>query len=588
MAEETSEQANGELMRVAEAILDGKPVDWNSEESTHPDLGETLRSLQALEGVAQAHRPEITEMPLRWGPLEIRERIGRGGFGEVYRAYDPALDCEVALKLLRVGERSPREQREFLAEARKLARVDHPNVLRVHGADEHEGRLGIWTELLAGETLEELLATRGVFGADEAASYGMSICRALAAIHRKGLVHQDVKTRNVMRAQGGRIVLMDFGSAGEMEGSPARGAAGHGTPITMSPEQLRGETAGPRADIWGLGVLLYRLVTRRYPIQASSVAELVSMHAAREITPLCDVRSDLPGQFVNVIERALAFDPGERYASAGEMFQALANAIGAVVPRNDGDFRDSDFWKRWGVPIAVAASVAVLAGGYVGWTSFLRHRHSLGSERSASQARSGRPSPISAGSMGSLVASAKLFRESEGAEERLLPGSRVRPGDNLFLQILGSQPMYVYVLDKDDRGRAYALYPGPQYDAKGALAAGIPHRLPGTSKGSRVNWTVTSSGGKETIIVIASRHPQQELEADIASIPVPAPGAPITYGRVSSKSLEVLRGIGGLSPAQGAQPGGGPDAVTGAIRKLYTDSIAASDFWTWQIDLLNP
>src|SRR5262249_48722819 len=149
---------------------------------------------------------------------------------------------------------------------RTLARVRHRNVLSVLGAARHDGRVGMWTELVSGETLEESLARRGRFGDTEAARVGIELCRAQAAVHAAGLIHRDVKTRNVMRAEGGRIVLMDFGSVTRW--SPLESADAEafrvGTPLAMAPEQLSGAKLDPRADLYGLGVLLYRLVSGRY------------------------------------------------------------------------------------------------------------------------------------------------------------------------------------------------------------------------------------------------------------------------------------------------------------------------------------
>jgi len=555
MTEPAADEFDADLLRIAGAVSDGRSVDWNKEATTRPDLSDSLRSLQAVASVAQACGSELEseEVPTRWGSLEIRERIGWGTFGEVYRAHDPALQLEVALKLLRPGVR-PASEHEILSEARKLARIRHENVLRVYGAAEHEGRFGIWTELVKGSTLEEILEGQGRFGADEAATCGMAICRALAELHRKGIVHRDVKTRNVMREEGGRFVLMDFGSAGDILESGPEGAKAQGTPITMAPEQLYGKKTGPRTDIWGLGVLLYRLLTKRYPIEASSFVELAEKHERRERTPLRDVRTDLSPQLVQVVEKALSFDPDQRFASAGEMERGLANAIGRTIPIPP---------PRPAVPpvLAAAASILVVLGLML-WHPW-RHK----------------PKPNT-----NLTATVELFREAKNGAERLLSGSPIRPGDNLYLNILGTTTMYVYVLDSDEYGHAYYLYPGPAYDTKGALSAGVPHRLPGTRNGETVNWRVTSPGGKETIVVVASKHPQPEFEQEIASIPAPRLDAPITYQEVSPQALQVVRGIGGLTTSTPK----GPDVVTGAMQKLNTDSIAASDFWTWQISLQNP
>src|SRR5688500_12493458 len=212
------------LERLAQAVADATPVDWDAELARTPDAAATLghlRVLAELGRVSRAAEDEVASAPdsarFHWGPLAALEMLGEGSFGEVWRAWDPALQRPVALKLRRATG-SAGSDRRWLEEARRLARVRHPNVLVVHGADVHDGRAGLWTDLLHGATLEALLRERGTFGPREAALVGIELCGALAAVHAAGLVHGDVKASNVMREGeagspdgSGRIVLMDFG-----------------------------------------------------------------------------------------------------------------------------------------------------------------------------------------------------------------------------------------------------------------------------------------------------------------------------------------------------------------------------------------
>ena len=266
-------------------------------------------------------------IPGAWGSLAILEKLGEGSFGVVYRAYDPSLQRQVALKLLRVA---PGPSHELLEEAKRLARVRHANVLIVHGADLRDGAVGIWTELIAGTTLEDYLAQNGPMGASEARAIGLDLCRALAAVHAHGLVHRDLKASNVMREHGGRIVLMDFGSVGISTTTSSDNI--YGTPLTMAPEQLLGGPVGPTADIFGLGTLLYRLTSGQYPLEARSVPELVEKHRAGAAIPLRDRRPDLPTDFVQVVDRATQSDPDARFPSAGAMERALSASTGTAAP----------------------------------------------------------------------------------------------------------------------------------------------------------------------------------------------------------------------------------------------------------------
>ncbi len=564
-----SDEPNGALIRVAEAVSDGERVDWTEEETTHPDLSQVLESLRTLEGVAHLHRALQSApdpIPATWGPLQIRERIGQGGFAEVFRAYDPVLEIDVALKL-RKGSAPALHSKECLDEARKLAKVRHPNVLVVYGADEHDGRVGLWTELLRGQTLEERLDYQGRFSAEEAAHVGMEVCRALAAVHAAELVHRDVKTMNVMRTERGHHVLTDFGCVGEFPGLSAakEESSAPGTPLTMAPEQLRGDSVGPEADLWGVGVLLYRLVSRRYPIEATTYGELEEKHERRELVPLRDVRPDVPAGFARVVERALSFDPRRRYPSAGAMEQALAEYLGLAIA-SIAPPPPARIPRGW---FAIAASVAVVAIVLVVYHDVARR-----------MPWEPRPAPQPTAAPSNLTATAHLYRDEKSGPKLLLPGSKIAPGDNLFLEILGSDSMYVYVLNEDEQGRAYALFPGPSFDLAGPLAPGVAHRLPGTHDGTPVSWQVSSTGGRETITVIASRRAQPMIEQDIASIPGASLDTPVAYGAVSPRTLEVLRGIGGLAPA--------PGTVSRVIKGLPEHALEGGDFWTWQIDLMNP
>jgi eukaryotic-like serine/threonine-protein kinase len=258
-----------------------------------------------------------------WGPLELRRTIGRGRFGTVYVAWDPGLEREVALKILRGAGQST----AVIQEARLLARVRHPNVVTVYGVDRDQNAVGLWMELVEGLTLKQVLAVQGVLGAHEAALIGIDLCRAVGAVHNAGLLHRDIKLQNVMREQGGRIVLMDFG-AGEVRSEPTSGSQRvTGTPVYVAPEIFGGAPATIASDVFSVGVALYHLVTLRYPVEGKTVEEVAAAHAKGEIIPLSDRRPNLPGSFARVVESALERDPARRYRSSGAMQQDLVSAL---------------------------------------------------------------------------------------------------------------------------------------------------------------------------------------------------------------------------------------------------------------------
>ena len=273
-------------------------------------------------GGTEDPRPALT----RWGSLEIRRQLGRGSFGVVYRAWDPQLAREVALKIVSQDLSADRAaSADILAEARRLASVRHANVVTVYGADSSEGSIGLWMELLEGRTLRQLVAERGVFGASEALAAGIDVCSAVAAVHNAGLVHRDIKADNIMRETGGRIVLMDFGcGAGRTDRLLRETMAG--TPPYWAPEILEGQPATVRTDVYSIGVLLFYLLTRRYPVAGATTEELQQRHRDGTRERLDDARPDVPAALVGVIERAIDPDPQRRPATAGELRAALVAA----------------------------------------------------------------------------------------------------------------------------------------------------------------------------------------------------------------------------------------------------------------------
>jgi hypothetical protein len=206
----------------------------------------------------------------------------------------------------------------------------------------------------------------------EATSVGQEVCRALAAVHRANIIHRDVKAHNVMRAHdGGRIILMDFGAGQFVDDRSSRA---QGTPLYLAPEVLRGEDATPRSDIYAAGVLLFHLVTGRYPVEGASPAALIEAHERGERRRLRDERPDLPESFIAIVERALNPDPRRRYSTAGDMEAKLSGepstspVVVAPLPERPRS-PVVKYLKR--VVIAVAILSALLVGfGFIAAKGF--------------------------------------------------------------------------------------------------------------------------------------------------------------------------------------------------------------------------
>ena len=330
---------------MADALTVGRSVDWDAAASTTPSAQHLLlQELTLLAKVFTAHedRQRTPREPQgeTWGPLVILDTIGGGAFGDVYRAREPRLDRQVALKFFRPHRLSPSQvTSDVIEEGRLLARIHHPNVVTVHGAKHLDGRSGIWMELVEGSTLEEIIAEQGVMSATEAMEIGRDLCGALTALHAAGILHRDIKARNVMREEGGRVVLMDLGISCDVDRQiPVRQ---YGTPLYAAPEVLLASESSRQGDIYSLGVLLFFLVSGRYPVTGSTLGDLHAAHEAGHVESLAAVRPDLPATFLRIVDKALAASCDERYATAVELEQELDGALSAGASMRDGAARAS-------------------------------------------------------------------------------------------------------------------------------------------------------------------------------------------------------------------------------------------------------
>ncbi len=780
------------LLELANSISDGAPVDWEQAESgvrSEQDRS-LIRQLKVVWDIAEVHRSPLpaTKPPdseleqtlqrgngctpgggrnsekeegfRQWGHLEIIERVGEGAFGEVYRALDTQLGREVALKLLHFRE----SQQDSVAstvieEGHLLARVRHPNVITVHGARRSEGRVGLWMEFVRGRTLEKLLQEQGIFGAHEATLIGLDICRALAAVHRAGLVHHDIKAQNVMREDGGRILLMDFG-AGTVVGEERSEKILSGTPIYMAPEMFKGKAATVQSDVYSLGVLLYHLVTGSYPVDGRTAAELYKAHEQGKKKLLRDARPDLPDAFVQVVERALAPTPDQRFESAGAMEAALTSSVGlgaqATEEGKDSSTKSSLGFslqlKRQRLKIFLAASIIAAAlsvglmfhklnppaeeleplepdrsGPQAGTTptvpiapspSFepVRERQlsraqrdrvaslnnlaglhqamgtyseakqlfeqvlaiqekqlgtdhpdvadslsrlawiaqALGSDTEAitlyqhalsiQEERFGPDGPQVAASLTNFAllyqtkglfeqaepllkraveirerqlreevpdalpvesslnnlgaqlrvetpaytVEAALYRQRDGRPERLEPGARVSPGNTLFLEFKASQSLHVYVVSEDEQGEVYLLFPLPGYDLTNPIPAGGPHHLPGTRDGEQTLWQVTSAGGREHFLIVASPERLEEFETELHSLGRPQEQRSLVAARLSEGTTRRLRGIGGVVKAPDLKESPEPGRILQLAQQLAAQEESIRGVWIRQISLENP
>jgi len=267
----------------------------------------------------------------RLGPYQILGPIGRGGMGEVYRAHDARLGREVAIKVLPAEtDATPDRLARFEREARAVAALNHPNILAIHDIGNESGVVYAVMELLEGETLRDRLHQQRRITPTKAVDYAIQIARGLAAAHERGIVHRDLKPENLFITGEGRVKILDFGLALHAASGAADGdtrATGFitepgllvGTPGYTSPEQILGEAATPRTDLFAFGVVVYEMLTGTHPFRRGSVVDTVTAILREDPAPLGPAVPSLAAGITGIIERCLDKRPGDRPASARDL-----------------------------------------------------------------------------------------------------------------------------------------------------------------------------------------------------------------------------------------------------------------------------
>jgi serine/threonine-protein kinase len=255
------------------------------------------------------------------GRYHLREPLGAGGMSCVYRAYDPVLDREVAIKILPAElSRDAVLRARFHEEARSLGGIEHPNLIRIFSVGQ-EGPVSYYSmELITGRSLKEVLAAAGRLTVAEAFAVMGQVLSALEAVHRSGIVHRDLKPSNIMLDASGRVVLMDFGLSRRAE-RPDLTAAGAvlGTPEYMSPEQARGEKADERSDLYSIGAMLYEMLAGHPPFGGKDTIAILRQHVQAPAPPLRSAAPATPADLERIIVRLLAKKPSERYPHVAEL-----------------------------------------------------------------------------------------------------------------------------------------------------------------------------------------------------------------------------------------------------------------------------
>ena len=264
------------------------------------------------------------------GRYEVKEIIGAGGMGVVYRAFDRELQEPIAIKTLKpeamAGGSAALDR--FKQEIRLARRIAHRNVVRTYDLGEQNGMYYLTMEYVEGTSLKQLIVSRGKLPVAVTLTVGKQLCRALEVAHAEGVIHRDIKPQNIVVEPSGFLKVMDFGIARLANPPKGKGlteaGTSIGTPDYMSPEQLSGAELDPRSDLYAAGVVLFECLTGRLPFEAETTWALVAKHLEEETPDPRKFNAEVPPVLAAVILKAMAKNPADRYATATEMHDALA------------------------------------------------------------------------------------------------------------------------------------------------------------------------------------------------------------------------------------------------------------------------
>jgi serine/threonine-protein kinase len=320
------------------------------------------------------------------GRFRLEEKIGSGGMSTVYRAYDTRLERWVAIKSMhRDISTDPDQLERFRREARAVARLNHPHVVRVIDFGEDDGSPYIVLELIEGETLKRRIACMGRLPVVEAVAYAIEVGRGLEAAHAVRLVHRDVKPQNVLIDAEGRAKVTDFGIARSLEvhGLTATGRV-LGTTDYVAPEQALGHAVAEQSDVYSLGIVLYEMLAGEPPFRAESQVAVAMKHVQETMPDIQVARPDVSSSLAAVVDRATAKELGNRYATVDDLVHDLeqvlaieaaragettgeATTVLKTLPGDSTDFAPLRLRRprRWLLSVLAVALLAAAAVGYL-------------------------------------------------------------------------------------------------------------------------------------------------------------------------------------------------------------------------------
>jgi serine/threonine protein kinase len=475
---------------------------------------------------------QTTELPSHLGRYEIRTVLGNGAFGTVLKAFDPELDRDVAIKVLRHELlKAPEAMDAYLAEAKALASLDHPGIVPVYDCGRtDDGLCYVVSKFVEGCDLARWMAQENI-SREQAARLIATVADALHYAHKRGLVHCDIKPANLLVTADGYPIVADFGLAVAEQTQSQESGRIAGTPFYMAPEQARGERhrLDGRADIWALGVILYELVTHRRPFDGETTTRVLDEVSHREPKPPRMIDDTIPPQLERIIQHCLAKDIRERYCTAADLSADLTKWLLAsttelmTVPVGPRASRRTHI-ALWACVIgAAAAAVSFLligqshksaTGGAVGPTPAVSDDRNLLSVR-------GTHHPPLDGDVNVRIWSVdKSRRQGLSIHE---PGALpLKKDDRIRVEAFLNRPAYVYLIWIAADGQVSPVYPWhpgdwnqPATNERRTGRVSLPEEIDS-------GWPVDGGPGMETVVLLAREEPLSgdlNLKSMLAGLP---------------------------------------------------------------------
>jgi serine/threonine protein kinase len=317
------------------------------------------------------------------GKYEISEMLGKGAMGIVYKALDPDIGREVAIKTIRFDLSSSAEQEElmgrFVREAQAAGKIHHANIVTIYEVGREKDLTYIVMQYIKGKSLQQLIAEKKKYSPKEISEIMIPLCDALDYAHRHGVVHRDIKPANILIDEEGKPYIVDFGVARVETSTLTQTGTTVGTPSYMSPEQIMGKRVDNRADIFSLGVILYELATGQRPFSGENISTIMYKIVNEEPPHVTDVERSLPNAYEKIIEKAMAKDPDDRFSSCAQFADFLKGdflndeaTIAYKTERPKPGFEGKPKRKKVGLVLGLSFLLVIVVAAVGGYFLFIK------------------------------------------------------------------------------------------------------------------------------------------------------------------------------------------------------------------------